>query len=82
MHLFQQHAVKDLAKAAEEIPVIDYGPYFAGESGALERLAEQVRYACENIGFLYASTMACRRRSSIAASPHRDVSMHCRSKRS
>ena len=54
MHLFQQHAVKDLATAAEKIPVIDYGPYFAGESGALERLAEQVRYACENIGFLYA----------------------------
>ena len=54
MHLFQQHAVKDLAKAAEKIPVIDYGPYFAGEPGALERLAEQVRYACENIGFLYA----------------------------
>ena len=33
--------------------MIDYGPYFAGEPGALERLAEQVRYACENIGFLY-----------------------------
>ena len=36
-----------------KIPVIDYGPYFAGEPGALERLAEEVRYACENIGFLY-----------------------------
>ena len=33
--------------------MIDYGPYFAGEPGALQRLAEQVRYACENIGFLY-----------------------------
>ena len=54
MHLFQQHAVKDLAAAAAKIPVIDYGPYFAGEPGALETLAEQVRYACENIGFLYA----------------------------
>ena len=54
MHLFQQHAVKDFAAAAAKIPVIDYGPYFAGEPGALERLAEQVRYACENIGFLYA----------------------------
>ena len=41
MHLFQQHAVKDLAEAAAKIPVIDYGPYFAGESGALERLAER-----------------------------------------
>ena len=53
MHLFQQHAVKDTAAAAAKIPVIDYGPYFAGEPGALERLAEQVRYACENVGFLY-----------------------------
>ena len=53
MHLFQQHAVKDLAEAAAKIPVIDYGPYFAGEPDALARLAEQVRYACENIGFLY-----------------------------
>ena len=54
MHLFQQHAVKDVAAAAAMIPVIDYGPYFAGEPGALRQLAEQVRYACENIGFLYA----------------------------
>ena len=53
MHLFQQHSVKDAAAAAARIPVIDYGPYFAGEPGALERLAEQVRHACENIGFLY-----------------------------
>ena len=51
MHLFKQHAVKDFAEAAAKIPVIDYGPYFAGVPGALERLAEEVRYACENIGF-------------------------------
>jgi isopenicillin N synthase-like dioxygenase len=54
MHLFKQHAVKDFAKSAAQIPVIDYGPYFAGEPGALERLAQDVRYACENIGFFYA----------------------------
>src|SRR6201986_589425 len=54
MHLFQQHAVKDIAVAAAQIPVIDYGPYFSGEPGALERLAKHVRHACENIGFLYA----------------------------
>jgi len=53
MNLFKQHAVKDFAVAAAKIPVIDYGPYFAGEPGALQRLAENVRYACENIGFLY-----------------------------
>jgi len=54
MHLFSQHAVKDFAGATAKIPVIDYGPYFAGAPGALERLAEDVRYACENIGFFYA----------------------------
>jgi isopenicillin N synthase-like dioxygenase len=53
VNLFQQHAVKDFAAAAEKIPVIDYGPYFAGEAGALERLVPQVRHACGNIGFLY-----------------------------
>jgi isopenicillin N synthase-like dioxygenase len=54
MHLFKQHEVKNFAEAAEKIPVIDYGPYFAGQPGALERLAEEVRSACENIGFFYA----------------------------
>ena len=54
MHLFQQHAVKDAAAASATIPVIDYGPYFAGEPGALERLAVDVRHACENVGFFYA----------------------------
>ncbi|MBV9251782.1 MAG: isopenicillin N synthase family oxygenase [Acetobacteraceae bacterium] len=54
MHLFKQHAVKNYAAASAQIPVIDYGPYFAGEPGALEQLAHQVRNACENIGFLYA----------------------------
>jgi isopenicillin N synthase-like dioxygenase len=53
MHLFKQHAVRDYAAAAAKIPVIDYGPYFAAEPGALTRLAKQVRHACENIGFLY-----------------------------
>ncbi len=54
MHLFRQHAVKDLASTASTIPVIDYGPYFAGEPGALQHLAEELRYACENVGFFYA----------------------------
>ena len=53
MNLFQLHAVKDFAAAAAKIPVIDYGPWFAGEPGALQRLVPQVRHACENIGFLY-----------------------------
>ena len=54
MHLFKEQAVRDYAAAAKAIPVIDYGPFFAGEKGALERLAEQVAHACENIGFFYA----------------------------
>ncbi len=54
MHLFKEQAVRDYRAAAEIIPVIDYGPYFAGEPGALERLAGEVAHACENIGFFYA----------------------------
>ncbi|HEX5325833.1 MAG TPA: 2-oxoglutarate and iron-dependent oxygenase domain-containing protein [Acetobacteraceae bacterium] len=54
MHLFQQHAVTDLAAAAGSIPVIDYGPCFAGAPDALTALAGQVRHACEHVGFFYA----------------------------
>jgi len=53
MHLFQTKAVKDF-EAAAIVPVIDYGPYFAGEPDALQRLAQDVRHACENVGFFYA----------------------------
>jgi isopenicillin N synthase-like dioxygenase len=55
MHLFKQHAVKDRESISELIPVIDFGPYFAGEAGALAALAEALRHACENVGFLYAT---------------------------
>jgi isopenicillin N synthase-like dioxygenase len=41
------------ANADEEIPVLDVGPYLSGESGALRRLAREVHYALENIGFFY-----------------------------
>jgi isopenicillin N synthase-like dioxygenase len=54
MHLFKQYAVKDTETVSKLIPVIDFGPFFAGETGALDQLAEQLRDACENIGFLYA----------------------------
>jgi len=54
MHLFKQHAVKDIAATTNQIPVIDYGPYFAGVPGALEKVAAEVKYASENIGFFYA----------------------------
>jgi isopenicillin N synthase-like dioxygenase len=55
MNLFQEQGVKDYAAAASQIPVIDFGPFFAGERGALEELAPQVRHACENVGFFYAA---------------------------
>jgi hypothetical protein len=35
MHLFRQFAVGDFDAAARIIPVIDYGPYFAGVPGAI-----------------------------------------------
>jgi len=54
MHLFKQHGVEDHQAAAGQIPVIDYGPYFAGAPGALERVGDEVAHACENIGFFYA----------------------------
>ena len=54
MHLFKEQAVRDYAAAAKTIPVVDYGPYFAGEKGALDRLAGEVAHACQSIGFFYA----------------------------
>jgi len=39
--------------AKEEIPVIDLGPYLAGAPGALERTAQQLRHAMENVGFYF-----------------------------
>jgi isopenicillin N synthase-like dioxygenase len=54
MRLFKKQAIWDYAASAKAIPVIDYGPYFAGKTGALERLAREVAHACENVGFFYA----------------------------
>jgi isopenicillin N synthase-like dioxygenase len=36
---------------ADVIPVIDLGPYFAGEAGALDRAASELRHALTEIGF-------------------------------
>src|SRR4051812_46878204 len=54
MNLFQEQGVRDYAEAASKIPIIDFGPYFAGAPGALDRVAAEARHACENIGFFYA----------------------------
>ena len=40
-------------RTAETIPVIDLGPYLAGEPGALERAARELRFALTEIGFYF-----------------------------
>jgi isopenicillin N synthase-like dioxygenase len=55
MHLFREQGVKDYAAATAQIPVVDFGPLFADEPGALDHLVPELRHACENIGFFYAA---------------------------
>src|SRR3954469_3881349 len=55
MDLFKEFGVRDPEAAAAQIPVIDFAPLFAGEPGALGRLAPLLRDACENVGFFYAA---------------------------
>lgn len=38
----------------EDFPILDMADYVAGKSGARERLAAELRHACENIGFMVA----------------------------
>ena len=38
---------------SDTIPVIDLGPYLGGETGALDRTAEQLRFALTEIGFYF-----------------------------
>ncbi len=35
MHLFQRQAARDVDAAIAQIPIVDLGPCFAGEAGAL-----------------------------------------------
>jgi len=37
----------------DSIPLIDLGPYLAGEPGALEATAAELRRICETVGFLF-----------------------------
>ena len=39
--------------ATETIPVIDLGPFLAGEPGALDRTAKELRVALTEIGFYF-----------------------------
>jgi isopenicillin N synthase-like dioxygenase len=47
-----QH-VSDPTPREETIPILDLGPYLAGEPGAGQQLAEQLRWASENVGFYF-----------------------------
>ncbi|HSS82987.1 MAG TPA: 2-oxoglutarate and iron-dependent oxygenase domain-containing protein, partial [Reyranella sp.] len=42
-----------MAGTNETIPVIDLGPCFAGEPGALDRAAAELRHALTEIGFYF-----------------------------
>src|SRR5258707_9822727 len=46
-------AVKGAPMATETIPVIDLGPFLAGEAGALDRTARELRFALTEIGFYF-----------------------------
>src|SRR5438270_860275 len=39
--------------ATETIPIIDLGPFLAGEPGALDRTAKELRFALTEIGFYF-----------------------------
>jgi isopenicillin N synthase-like dioxygenase len=54
MDLFKEFGVRDYDAAAAQIPVIDFGPAFTGEPGAMRSLATELCHACENVGFFYA----------------------------
>ena len=53
MHLFRRNAARNMQDAADTIPVLDLGPYLAGEHGAVDALGRQLRTACETVGFFY-----------------------------
>lgn len=47
-------SVAQKINAEAGIPTLDLGPYLCGEAGALERLADELRYVQENVGFYFA----------------------------
>ena len=55
MHLFQEKAPLDHDAALAQLAILDLGPYLEGREDALARLANEIRHACETIGFFYIS---------------------------
>ena len=49
-----ENGPRRFSAAAGVIPVMDCGPFFAGEAGALPRLGEEITRAAEHVGFFYA----------------------------
>ncbi|HEX2943855.1 MAG TPA: 2-oxoglutarate and iron-dependent oxygenase domain-containing protein [Rhodopila sp.] len=45
--------IVERAPSEETIPVLDLGAYLAGEPGADQRLAEELRWASEHVGFYF-----------------------------
>jgi len=53
MNIFKALAVKDFEAATTAIPLIEMGPAFRGEPGAMDTVARELRRACETVGFFY-----------------------------
>ena len=53
MNIFRQRAVRNVEEVAKDIPIVDLGPAFRGEPDGRERVAAEVRRACEHVGFFY-----------------------------
>src|SRR3989442_12285778 len=53
MNIFKALAAKDVDEATKSIPLIDVGPALRDELGARDRVAAEVRRACESVGFFY-----------------------------
>jgi isopenicillin N synthase-like dioxygenase len=53
MNIFKALAVNDIEAATRAIPLIDFGPAFRGEPAGVDTVADQVRRACETVGFFY-----------------------------
>jgi hypothetical protein len=66
------------ASAEPLLPVLDVAPLLRGDPGALERLASELRAACEGVGFYYLENFdallpddTCRALLAAAAAAHR-----------
>ena len=54
-NLFRANTPADMDVALDNIPIIEFGPYLGADAHALGPLADQVRDACERVGFFYMS---------------------------